>query len=300
MRTTVVADNFPQLVIQGDGGSYTVSIDQGQAWTLGRGKDCHVVLSDRWASRRHALIQQLDNGDYYLIDLGSRNGCLLNGTKISVPTLLKTGDRVTIGKTVFEFRAGQAQTTIPPVPVAKASTRPIVLILQEPTSQSYLWRDLLISQEIDVIVESGEVNCRQILQDFNTMVEGSSALIMVDTRVEKPNVAALITWSQQRFPGMQLLLIDSHDRIISSKQKHWARQQRVLDWLPALPEDNFTVYSAEIEQTLRQILRYLNWGPIRRDKLATALLDLQMNVTDDTPSQWLGEFVSGPGHLQTP
>ncbi len=295
-----MVNKFPQLIIYTDGGSYTVPIETGKAWTLGRGKDCTIVLSDRWVSRRHALVQQLDNGDYYLIDLGSRNGCTLNGAKISVPSLLKTGDRIALGKTVIEFRSGQSQSTLPPHPLNSNTGTPTVLILQEPTSQSHLWRDLLVSQDIDVIVESGTVNCRQIIQDFMNMIGPQSGLVMLDTRMEKPNVGLLVQWVRSQFPQMQLLLIDSHDRVITSSQKHWARQRHALDWLPALPEDNFTVYSAEIEQLMRQILRYLAWGPMRREKLATTLLDLQMNVTDDTPSQWLGEFVAGPGHLQTP
>lgn len=300
--------NFPQLVVYANGGNYVVPLAQGTAWTLGRGKDCQVVLSDRWVSRRHALVQKLENGDYYLIDLGSRNGCTLNKAKITVPTLLKTGDRIALGKTFIEFRAAQAQTTIPPqadTPVDTlpdaAKIRPVVLIIQEHTSQSHLWRDLLLSQDINVIVESGKINVRQVLQDFMVMMQSHPGIVMLDTRAELPDVSQLLRWSYQQAPQLRVILIDGHDRIVSAEKRNWARQQRVLGYLPALPEDNFTIYSAEIEQMLKQILRVLAWGPVRREKLATTLLDLQMAViSDDTPSQWLGEFVVSPGNVQHP
>ena len=126
-------------------------------------------------------------------------------------------------------------------------------------------------------------------------------MVMLDTRAEAPDVRHLLRWCYQQCPKLKLLLIDSHDRIISADKKAWARQNGILDWFPSLPEDNFTVYSAEIEQMLTLILRFLAWGPVRREKLATTLLDLQMAViADDTPSQWLGEFVVSPGNVQHP
>lgn len=303
-----MSSNFPQLVVYTNGGHYVLSLAQGTAWTLGRSKDCQVVLSDCWVSRRHALVQRLENGDYYLIDLGSRNGCTLNHSKIKVPTLLKTGDRLGIGKTLIEFRAAQPQSTIPPYadpPIDTlpdgAKIRPVVLIIQEHISQSHTWRDLLVSQDINVIVESGKINVRQVLQDFIALLATHPGIVMLDSRAESPHVGSLLRWCYQKSPKLKIVLIDSHDRIIPAEKKNWARQQGVVGWLPALPEDNFTVYSAEIEQMLKQLLRVLAWGPVRREKLSTTLLDLQMAViSDDTPSQWLGEFVVSPGNVQHP
>ncbi len=70
--------------------------------TLGRLSDCDVVLEDPGASRRHAEIRRED-GSYVIIDLGSTNGTMVNEATVD-ERLLEEGDRITIGRTVFEFR----------------------------------------------------------------------------------------------------------------------------------------------------------------------------------------------------
>jgi adenylate cyclase len=45
----------------------------------------------------------MDTGDFYLIDLGSRNGSFVNGRRVSIPVTLNNGDRLTFGQTELEF-----------------------------------------------------------------------------------------------------------------------------------------------------------------------------------------------------
>ena len=70
--------------------------------TIGRLKECDVVLSDPGASRKHAEIRR-SNGDYVLADLGSTNGTMVNERTVTEHRL-QEGDRITIGRTVLEFR----------------------------------------------------------------------------------------------------------------------------------------------------------------------------------------------------
>lgn len=51
------------------------------------------------------MLQQTDLGEFYLIDLGSRNGTFINGRRVSVPVRLNNGDRLTIGQTEMVFYA---------------------------------------------------------------------------------------------------------------------------------------------------------------------------------------------------
>ena len=71
--------------------------------TIGRDAGSDIVLHDKKASRNHAMLRQLGNGDYYLIDEGSSNGCYVNGKLITAPTLLKDNDRLGIGETEIVF-----------------------------------------------------------------------------------------------------------------------------------------------------------------------------------------------------
>ena len=64
------------------------------------------TIADKGASRRHAQIREKD-GSYTLTDLGSTNGTRLNGQTIQTRQL-SDGDRITIGSTMLEFRAGSA------------------------------------------------------------------------------------------------------------------------------------------------------------------------------------------------
>lgn len=49
------------------------------------------------------MLQRMETGEFYLIDLGSRNGSFVNGRRVSVPVTLHNGDRLTFGQTELEF-----------------------------------------------------------------------------------------------------------------------------------------------------------------------------------------------------
>jgi class 3 adenylate cyclase len=71
---------------------------------LGRSSSNQVVLKDRKASRRHALIQGQGSGEFWLVDFGSTNGTAVNGLRVVQPTLLKDGDQISIGDENLTFR----------------------------------------------------------------------------------------------------------------------------------------------------------------------------------------------------
>ena len=77
---------------------------QGERMVIGRLEGSDVQIFDPGASRRHAEIRR-DGDDYLLVDLGSTNGTLVNEAPVSERTL-EDGDRITIGRTVLEFRRG--------------------------------------------------------------------------------------------------------------------------------------------------------------------------------------------------
>jgi len=69
---------------------------------IGRSSDCHITLFDPLISRRHARIEVLGQ-QAVLEDLGSRNGCRLNGRPLRGRHTLVSGDRIRIGKHEFVF-----------------------------------------------------------------------------------------------------------------------------------------------------------------------------------------------------
>ena len=93
-----------QLVVTG--GSLTgTRITLGtQPILVGRADDSTVVLTDDFASSRHARLTNRD-GDWYVEDLGSTNGTYLDRARVAGPTLIPSGAPIRIGKTVLELRS---------------------------------------------------------------------------------------------------------------------------------------------------------------------------------------------------
>jgi hypothetical protein len=73
--------------------------------TLGRSRDCEIVLDDSSISRRHAEIRPAGDG-WTVADLGSTNGVRLNGRAVEGAQPLQAGDRVELGSTEIVFELG--------------------------------------------------------------------------------------------------------------------------------------------------------------------------------------------------
>jgi pSer/pThr/pTyr-binding forkhead associated (FHA) protein len=75
----------------------------GKPILIGRANDSTLVLTDDYASTRHARISAT-NDVWYLEDLGSTNGTYVGQTKVSGPIPLEAGVVIRIGKTALELR----------------------------------------------------------------------------------------------------------------------------------------------------------------------------------------------------
>jgi pSer/pThr/pTyr-binding forkhead associated (FHA) protein len=70
---------------------------------IGRANDSTLVLTDDYASTRHARISRQD-GMWVVEDLGSTNGTYLGPRKLDGPVPMEMGVPLRIGKTVLELR----------------------------------------------------------------------------------------------------------------------------------------------------------------------------------------------------
>jgi len=70
--------------------------------TIGRSSENDIAINNPFVSGQHVRIVFKDAG-YYLEDLGSRNGTLVNGVRVKKPVLLAEGDQVRIGEGVLEL-----------------------------------------------------------------------------------------------------------------------------------------------------------------------------------------------------
>ena len=93
--------------------------------SLGRGKSCNIVLKDKKASRKHAVIRR-QGSSFVLKDLESANGTFVNGVQIT-ELQLSGDDVIKIGNSEFTFKALsqdyiEQQDAFLPVPTGEAST----------------------------------------------------------------------------------------------------------------------------------------------------------------------------------
>lgn len=79
---------------------------------IGRAPECELVLKDSRVSRRHARLASRD-GVLVLTDLGSTNGTLVNGRRVS-EMVLGEGDTIQIGETRVVVEAAPAGASARP------------------------------------------------------------------------------------------------------------------------------------------------------------------------------------------
>jgi FHA domain-containing protein len=72
--------------------------------SIGRSKESDVQISDRYASSLHARVFER-GGRYFVEDMNSTNGTLLNGATLVGEAELIDGDSVQIGDTEFRLEA---------------------------------------------------------------------------------------------------------------------------------------------------------------------------------------------------
>lgn len=80
-----------------------LSLDKGEEWSIGRDPTlATLVLEDPKVARKHLICCKTADG-YVIENLSDKNPALLNGVRFTGSQLLKEGDAVSIGDTVFHF-----------------------------------------------------------------------------------------------------------------------------------------------------------------------------------------------------
>jgi adenylate cyclase len=110
----------PYLVIKDCSEGRPFPLTASKLWKMGRSEQCSIVIHDTTISRTHAMIQCTDSDEYYLIDMGSRNGTFVNERRVSTPVLLRNGDLISLGQTAVLFwNPNQIARGATPLPTAR-------------------------------------------------------------------------------------------------------------------------------------------------------------------------------------
>jgi pSer/pThr/pTyr-binding forkhead associated (FHA) protein len=94
------------------------------ATAIGRSIASDIVLLDKMVSRQHAVIYYV-KGQFYLEDIGSTNGTLLNGKKVESRICLAPGDEIGVGISRLRFILTPAHCPPGSAPIAQEDTVPL-------------------------------------------------------------------------------------------------------------------------------------------------------------------------------
>ncbi|MBC8506553.1 MAG: FHA domain-containing protein [Anaerolineales bacterium] len=94
---TMMYQRSKLIIAWPSGEQQTYTLEQ-EIVRIGRGKDNDIIPPGEYnsISRKHMEIRR-DGAQYRVVDLGSRNGVLLNGNRVNQSSLLKDGDTIQIG-----------------------------------------------------------------------------------------------------------------------------------------------------------------------------------------------------------
>jgi adenylate cyclase len=125
-------------------------------------------VDDR-VSRRHAFVHAQEQHQYWLVDLGSSNGTLLNGRRVSQPTMLRHGDRLEIGATVFTFRqpamvAPTEHLTIADRTHMEIKTASCWLLVADITGSTQLHQRFAL-EELPMLTGQWLAECKQLIEE---------------------------------------------------------------------------------------------------------------------------------------
>ena len=107
----------------------------GDRSVLGRHPDCDIVLDAASVSRQHAQII-LQNGQYYVEDLHSRNGTFVNGRLIQGRHPLVDGDRLKICDLALAFYTNVPSDRVSPTIDITSSSLAMLVNDPLPTTRS--------------------------------------------------------------------------------------------------------------------------------------------------------------------
>jgi adenylate cyclase len=141
----------------------------GAKCALGRAPNNDVVVENDKVSRLHALIHRQDDTEFWVVDLGSRNGTYINGRRIALATRLTDGDRLMLGEAEYEFRQAATAPVRPKQPgsldvtVAVISERPCWLLVADIKGSTAL-AERLDTRDMALLVGGWMAECKRIIE----------------------------------------------------------------------------------------------------------------------------------------
>ena len=143
--------------------------------SIGRSPKNAVVLDSPKVSRRHAIINVQNVGEFWLIDLGSSNGTFLNKRRIHQPLRLCDYDQIVIGDSVFTFRHPEQltddfRTTFVERTIRQIENVPCWLLVADIENFTPLSRSLT-TDKLATLIGGWVATCKEIIEEHHGMID---------------------------------------------------------------------------------------------------------------------------------
>jgi len=144
-------------------------------WSIGRSAKNTMVLDSPKISRRHAIINVQNVGEFWLIDLGSSNGTFLNKRRAHQPVRLCDRDQIIIGDYVFTFRqpievTGEYQSTFIERTIREIENVACWLLVADIENFTPLSRSLT-SDKLATLIGGWVATCKEIIEAHAGMID---------------------------------------------------------------------------------------------------------------------------------
>ena len=147
----------------------------GGGCSIGRSPKSAIVLDSPKVSRRHAIINVQNGGEFWLIDLGSSNGTFLNKRRIHQPLRLSDYDQIVIGDSIFTFRQPEELTNDIRTMFIESTIRnienvPCWLLVADIENFTPLSRNLT-SDKLAELIGGWVATCKEIIEVHSGMID---------------------------------------------------------------------------------------------------------------------------------
>ena len=143
--------------------------------SIGRSPKNVIVLDSQKVSRRHAIINVQDIGEFWLIDLGSSNGTFLNNRRLHQPVRLCDQDQIIIGDRIFIFHQPEQitddyRTTFVARTIREIANVPCWLLVADIEAFTPLSRSLT-SDKLATLIGGWVAACKEIIEAHQGMID---------------------------------------------------------------------------------------------------------------------------------
>ena len=143
--------------------------------SIGRSARNLIVIDSQKVSRRHALINVQNVGEFWLIDLGSSNGTFLNGRRLHQPVRLCDQDQIIVGDRLFIFRQPEEitddyRTTFAERTIREIANVPCWLLVADIENFTPLSRSLT-SDRLATLIGGWVATCKEIIEAHDGMID---------------------------------------------------------------------------------------------------------------------------------